>query len=479
MQPLDPDPRSTLEVPIAPVAPAGPDAPSSRRFPILPVAIAVVALLAGGALFMSGYSMGSQTSSEPGTPQTEEEAFRPFWDTYHTITERYAGGEVDRDELVQGAIRGMIEALEDPYSSYLTSQEYRESLQSISGEFEGIGAEIATEAPDGTQGCATLSAACHLVIVAALEGSPAQDAGLRSGDLVLATDGVPLDGLTMDEARDRIRGPKGSVVTLTVQRDDADPFPLEITRDVIEQEEVISRDYDDGAVGYIRLNGFSDRGATELEAAVRAHLDADRTRLILDLRGNPGGYVTAARQVASQFIGSGVLFYEQDAAGTQVPTEALAGGAATNPSITVVCLIDGGSASASEIVAGALQDSGRATIVGADLVREGHRPAVAGAHGRGWRVPPHDRPLADARQALDPRRRHRARRRRHDPRRPSRGCRPDPRSCPGGPGRGGDPDRLAPPGGLTRCAARVRTGHSCARTRHRVRFLGTKGGDVQ
>ena len=112
----------------------------------------------------------------------------------------------------QGAIRGMIEALGDPYSSYLTSQEYRESLQSISGEFEGIGAEIATEAPDGTQGCATLSAACHLVIVAALEGSPAQDAGLRSGDLVLATDGVPLDGLTWTRRVIAIRGPKGSVV---------------------------------------------------------------------------------------------------------------------------------------------------------------------------------------------------------------------------------------------------------------------------
>ena len=120
--------------------------------------------------------------------------------------------------MIQGAIRGMIEALDDPYSSYLTSKEYRESLQGISGEFEGIGAEIATQATDGTQGCATLGPDCRLVIMAPLAGSPAEKAGLRPGDLVLAADGVPLDGLTVDGARERIRGPKGSVVTLTIQR---------------------------------------------------------------------------------------------------------------------------------------------------------------------------------------------------------------------------------------------------------------------
>jgi carboxyl-terminal processing protease len=203
-----------------------------------------------------------------------------------------------------------------------------------------------------------------LVIIAPLDGSPAQDAGLRSGDYVLAADGIAFDGLDIDAARDRIRGPKGSVVTLTVQRGTAEPFAMEITRDIIEQEEVVSRDLADGSVGYVRLNGFSDRGASELADAVRAHVEAGRTALVLDLRGNPGGYVTAARAVASQFIGSGVIFYEEDAAGTRVATEATPGGAATDPALRLVCLIDGGSASASEIVAGALQDAGRATLVG-------------------------------------------------------------------------------------------------------------------
>jgi carboxyl-terminal processing protease len=349
-----------LDVPVAPVLPP----PARRRPPILAISVAIVALLAGGALFMSGYTMGRQSAVEPGTPISEDEAFRPFWDTYHTITERYAGGDVDREELVQGAIRGMIEALGDPYSSYLTSDEYRQSLQGISGEFEGIGAEIATQAADGTQGCATLGPDCRLVIVAPIEGSPAQRAGLQTGDLVLAADGVSLDGLDVDGARDRIRGPKGSVVTLTIQRGDDEQFAVQITRDVIRQQEIVSRDLADGSVGYVKLNTFSDRGAAALSDALAAHVEAGRTRLVLDLRGNPGGYVTAARSVASQFIDSGVVFYEQEASGEQIPTSALSGGAATDPSLEIVCLIDGGTASASEIVAGALQDTGRATIVG-------------------------------------------------------------------------------------------------------------------
>ena len=177
-----------------PFEPPTASAPAPVVVPILPLAIALVAILAGAALFLSGYSLGRQTAVEPGTPVGEDEAFRPFWDTYHSIQDRYAGGEVDRDALVQGAIRGMIEALGDPYSSYLTSEEYRDSLQGISGEFEGIGAEIATEDADGEQGCATLGPDCRLVIVAPLAGSPAEKAGLRSGDLVLAADGVPSTG---------------------------------------------------------------------------------------------------------------------------------------------------------------------------------------------------------------------------------------------------------------------------------------------
>jgi carboxyl-terminal processing protease len=346
-------------------APAPLPVPTSRhRGLVLPVSLTAVALLAGSALFLSGYSMGRQATAEPGTPASEGIAFRPFWDTYHTIRDRYAGGDVSRDAIVQGAIRGMIDSLEDPYSQYLTSAQYRSNLQGISGEFEGIGAELATQSSDGTANCATLGPACRLVIIAPIGGSPAEKAGLRSGDLVLATDGVPVDGLSVDDARAKIRGPKGTVLELYVRRGKDAPFALKITRDVILEQEVLSKAYADGAVGYVQLKGFSDRAAADLTSAVRAHVDAGRTKLIVDLRGNPGGYVTAARVVASQFIGSGTIFWEKDAHGNQIPTEATPGGVATDPRIHVIALIDRGTASASEIVAAALQDTGRAMLVG-------------------------------------------------------------------------------------------------------------------
>jgi carboxyl-terminal processing protease len=362
MQTADPDPVLHLDVPVTAVSP--PAEIPSRRLRALPLAIAVVLVLGGSALFMSGYSLGRQMALQPGTPAADQGMFIPFWDTYDTINQRYAGGDVNRQTLVQGAIRGMIESLGDPYSAYMTSEEYRQSLQGISGQFEGIGAEIATQAPDGTPGCATLGPDCLLVIADPLEGSPARLAGLLAGDVVVEADGVALDGLTVESARDRIRGPKGTVVRLTIVRAGGAPFVVAITRDVVQSREVESKVLANGTVGYIQLKGFSDVAANQFDDALKAHLDAGRKALILDLRGNPGGYVTAARSIASQFIGSGVIFWEQDAAGVQVATDATAGGMATDPAIRLVCLIDGGSASASEILAGALQDSGRATLVG-------------------------------------------------------------------------------------------------------------------
>jgi carboxyl-terminal processing protease len=355
-RPLEPLPA---EPPVDTLRPA-----STRRMPILPVAIALVAILAGGALFMSGYSLGAKSASQPGTPASQDRIFQPFWDAYHSIDERYAGGDVDRDALVQGAIKGMIDALGDPYSSFLTSEEYRNSLLGINGQFEGIGAEIASQAADGTQGCSILGPACHLVVISPIDGSPAKAAGLLPGDIVLAADGVSLDGLTVDGARDKIRGPKGTVVTLTVQRGSATPFDLSITRDIVQRKEVDTKTLAGGKVGYVRLADFSDAAATEVADALKSHIAAGRTKLILDLRGNPGGFVTAARSVASDFIDDGVLFWEQDANGNQTATRADAGGIATGSDLTIVCLIDGGSASASEIVAGALQDTKRAMLVG-------------------------------------------------------------------------------------------------------------------
>ncbi len=364
--PQDPPPTGSepgYDVGPAPVVVAG---EPPRRGPVVAIAIALVAVLAGGALFMAGFSLGRRDFSQPGTPATDDKAFEPFWNTYHTIVDRYAGGPVDKTALIEGAIKGMIAALDDPYSSYLSPEDYLATLQGISGQFEGIGAEIGTENATGaTTDCATLGPDCRLVVISPIEGSPAQKAGLKAGDIVLTVDGTSLDGLTVDGARNRIRGKKGTQVVLTVSRKgEPNSIKLTITRDVIVQKEVITRDLAGGTIGYIQLTGFSDNAAASLHQAVAADVAKGETRLILDLRGNPGGFVTAARSVASEFIGSGTIFWQEDSKGNKTPTDAKPGGAATDPSIELVALIDKGSASASEIVAGALRDTHRATLVG-------------------------------------------------------------------------------------------------------------------
>ncbi len=356
---------------VAPGAPLG-DGPggsrpaSTRRTGVLVVAVAIAAVLAGTSLFFSGWTLGRQAALTPGTPATEADAFQPFWDTYHAISNRYAGGSVDRKALIEGAIKGMVGALGDPYSQYMTSDEFKASLQGIAGQFEGIGATIGTvDAGGASSNCTTLAPGCRLVIVAPLPGSPAEQAGLLPGDVIQAVDGAVLDGLTLDQARDRIRGPRGTTVHLKIVRGSTAALEVDVVRAVIVQPEVQTKDLAaDGTVGYIRLAGFSDNAATQFDRAVQQDVVAGKRKLILDLRGNPGGFVTAARNIASQFLGDGTIFWQEDATGGLTETVAIPGGSATSPAIRLVVLVDGGSASASEIVAGALHDRGRATLVG-------------------------------------------------------------------------------------------------------------------
>jgi carboxyl-terminal processing protease len=344
-----------------------PAAARRARLASLPfrVAILAVVLLAGGTLFMSGYSIGRSAATTPGTPVSEERAFQPFWDTYRAITDHYAGGDVDRKAVIDGAIKGMIEALGDPYSGYMTPDDFAKSLQGLSGQFEGIGASVGGKSTDGKNtDCATLGPTCGLTIIEPIAGSPADKAGLRAGDRITKIDGASVDGLTVDAAVAKVRGPKGSAVSLTVARGSAPAFVLKITREVIVEREVIARDLAGGTVGYVRITGFSDQAASDFETALKRDIAAGEKKLVVDLRGNPGGYVTAARRIASQFIASGPILWEQGAHSDPVATAAEPGGVATDASIQVAVLIDKGSASASEIVAGALQDTGRAKLVG-------------------------------------------------------------------------------------------------------------------
>ncbi len=264
---------------------------------------ALVAVMAGTALFLSGWTLGRQTTLQPGTPVSEQEAWQPFWDTYTAITERYAGGPVDRTALVQGAIKGMIAALGDPFSMYLTADEFHASLQGISGQFTGIGTTVGTVDASGLNAtCTPLGPACRLAVESVIEASPAEAAGLRPGDVIDAVNGAAVDGLTVDEVTARIRGPKGEAVTLSITRAGAAPFSVTMVRDTVLQPEVSRKTLADGAVGYIRLAGFSDRASIDFAAAVAADVAAGQRALLIDLRGNPGGFITAARDIASQFL---------------------------------------------------------------------------------------------------------------------------------------------------------------------------------
>jgi carboxyl-terminal processing protease len=332
---------------------------------VMALAIALVVLLGGGSLFLSGYVLGVHEAGTPGTSSADQAAFQPFWDAYANVSSRYALGPIPQQTLVEGAIKGLVDALGDPYSTYLSPEDFQNTLSDISGEFEGIGAEIATvDASGKSVDCSTLGPDCRLEIAKPLDGSPAETAGLLTGDVIASVDGVSLDGLTLTQARDMIRGKAGTTVTLHIERAGVPAFDITVTRAKIQTKEVITKDLAGGTVGYIRLVGFSEGGADDFVAAVKADVEKGQKKLIVDLRGNPGGFIDAAAKVASAFIGSGPIFWQQDVNGVQTPTNAIPDGPATDPSIRVVLLVDKGSASASEIVTGALKDTGRATIVG-------------------------------------------------------------------------------------------------------------------
>ena len=398
MLPNDPDAvamTSDVDEPaLAAAASITPAQPPTRRGWPFAVAMVLVAVLGGGALFMSGYSIGRDEGKSPGSAVSDRDAWQPLWDVYTNITQRYPLAKIERTTLIEGAIRGMVDSVGDPYSTYLSPADYVGTLNDISGQFEGIGAEIgAVDDAGNASDCSKFGPNCHLVVVKPIEGSPAEAAGLKPGDIIAAVDGASLDGLSPDDARNKVRGKAGTEVKLHIQRfavpGSASPAPLAtgpgattspgvttaprqllqefdvtLVRAKIQRREVTARELAGGTVGYIRLSGFSDEGATEVQAALKADVDKGITRIVFDLRGNPGGFVTAAQDIASDFIASGPIFWRQDAKGVQTETDAKGGGVAIDPKIQVMVLIDKGSASASEIVAGALQDRGRAKLIG-------------------------------------------------------------------------------------------------------------------
>lgn len=333
------------------------------------VAVFLIAAIGGGALFVSGFALGRLAGATPGTPDGRQELFRPFWDAFNDISNNYVG-EVDPSALVQGAIKGLFESLKDPYSSYMTEAEYRASLSGLSGQFEGIGVEVTTMTAAG-QACETVSDDCNVVITKVIRGSPAIAAGFLANDIILAVDDVSTDGRTVSEVVDTIRGPRGTNVTVTILREQA-TLDIDVKRDVIQREDVHAEAIAGGRVGYIKVDGFSSGSADDLRNLVGGLLADDGVEaLVLDLRDDPGGYVDAAQKIASEFVGDRPLYYEQMATGEPIPQQPAPGGVATDRRVPMAVLVNGGTASASEIVAAALQRNDRAVLVGSTTYGKG------------------------------------------------------------------------------------------------------------
>jgi carboxyl-terminal processing protease len=323
----------------------------------------VLASLVGALLFLGGYlAAGGAGGASCAAPN---DAFASFCETYRRLKTEYVD-QLSDEQLAEGAIRGMFQyGVEDPYSGYMAPEEYQQALGDLSGRFSGIGAEMAVknlEDPGNLEACNEFSETCVFVVVAPLAGTPADSAGLQAGDIVTAVDGESVIGSTIQDQITKIRGEAGTDVVLSVERD-GQAFDLQITRAEITIQEVTTR-LIDGHIGYIELNNFSDNASDQFSAGLADLLDQGADQIVFDLRDNPGGYIEAAQQIASQFVESGLIFSQESSGDELREWEATGDGVATDPSIPLVVLVNGGSASASEIVAAALQETGRATLIG-------------------------------------------------------------------------------------------------------------------
>lgn len=273
-----------------------------------------------------------------------------------------AGGP--SDDSIEAAVRAMIREGLDPNSVYMDARQYERTREDQSGQVEGIGALVTTEDrtaddPETTR-CPELSATCRLVIVSVFEGAPADQAGLQAGDLIVRVDGEGVEGRTIDEVVEDVRGRAGTDVELGIERD-GDVRTVTITRAAVDIP-VIERTTV-GDTAYLRLTLFTGDSDERFEAALRELLSQRPERLVLDLRMNPGGALDAAVNITSEFLDEGLVLRTRSPEESR-DYEVQPGGLATDDGLEVVVVVDRGSASASEVLAAALREAGRATIVG-------------------------------------------------------------------------------------------------------------------
>jgi carboxyl-terminal processing protease len=319
------------------------------------------------AVFVAGVGVGRfvPVANDVGSPAASPDAaagptggavddfglVREAWDLLH---EKYVGRDtLDDRDLAYGAIDGLTEAVGDTgHTDFMTPEERASRNDALSGSYVGIGIQLdATDAGEP-------------LIVTVFHDSPADKAGLRTGDIILEVNGVPAVDTSTSDVVERIRGEAGTEVELTVRAgENGPPRTLTIVRGEVAIDAVSSTIVPGTTTGLLRIEQFSNGAADDVRTALEQLRKDGADRLVLDVRGNPGGYVGEAVGIASQFLGSGTVYVERDAAGKEKATPVSPDGAWTD--LPVIVLVDEGSASSSEIVAGALQDNDRAQVVGA------------------------------------------------------------------------------------------------------------------
>lgn len=285
-------------------------------------------------------------------PDGVPEELKTVWEVWALLTREHVDRtDFDPEVFTESAIRGIIEALGDPHTNYVRPEAFEIQNDDLFGKFEGIGANVRMRA-DG-----------KLQIIAPIKGSPAEIAGLKPGDIILAVNGESIVGLSLLEAVGKIRGPKGSEVRLlVVHLGEFDEIEVSVRRDVIPLDSVVVRTQPDDRFAHIRLTTFYEDTAEQLAQAVREAKENGAEGLILDVRNNPGGLLSSVINVVSMFIEDGLVLYEVDGSGRRTDHKATGNGEFAD--FPMVLLANAFSASASEILAGALQDYDRAPVIG-------------------------------------------------------------------------------------------------------------------
>jgi carboxyl-terminal processing protease len=282
------------------------------------------------------------------TPEQLDELFKPFWESWDLLHENYVDQPLDDLALMRGAIQGMLAATGDKHTSYMDPDQFAQANAEMGGEeYTGIGAWVNTTGD-------------YVEVVSPMKNSPAEKAGLKAKDIVIAINGEDMTGVPGDLALQKILGPAGEAVTLTIKRGE-ETLDITIVREKITVPAVEYRMLD-GGIAYIALYTFNELATQQVREALKELLAQNPKGLIFDLRNNGGGLLVTAIEVSSEFISDGVIMYEEYGDGSRDSYSAQPGGLATE--IPLVVLINEGTASASEITAGAIQDYGRGTLIG-------------------------------------------------------------------------------------------------------------------